>query len=175
MNMNKPGPKFTLGIEEEYLLVDLETRGLVVDPPDSMMKECEKRCGSQVTSELLRSQIEIGTKVCNNVQEAREDLRRLRKIIVDVANEHGFAPIAASTHPFSSWIDQKQTPKDRYEALTLEMQAAARRLLICGMHVHVGIEDDELRIDLMNQMSYFLHTCWRCHVRRRFGKGSIQV
>jgi carboxylate-amine ligase len=109
-----------------------------------------------VTPELLRSQIEIGTKVCNNVQEVREDLRRLRKIIVDVANDHGFAPIAASTHPFSSWVDQKQTPKDRYEALTLEMQAAARRLLICGMHVHVGIDDDELRIDLMNQMSYFL-------------------
>ena len=156
MTMKKPVPKFTLGIEEEYLLVDRETRGLVVDPPESMMKECEKRCGSQVTSELLRSQIEIGTKVCNNVQEAREDLRRLRKIIVDVANDHGFAPIAASTHPFSSWVDQKQTPKDRYEALTLEMQAAARRLLICGMHVHVGIDDDELRIDLMNQMSYFL-------------------
>jgi carboxylate-amine ligase len=120
------------------------------------MKACEEKCGGQVTSELLRSQIEIGTKVCNNVQEAREDLRRLRKIIVDVANDHGFAPIAASTHPFSSWVDQKQTPKDRYEALTLEMQAAARRLLICGMHVHVGIDDDELRIDLMNQMSYFL-------------------
>ena len=154
--MTGPGPPFTLGIEEEYLLVDRETRGLVVDPPDSMMKECEKLCGSQVTSELLRSQIEIGTKVCNNVQEAREDLRRLRKIIVDVANDHGFAPIAASTHPFSSWVDQKQTPKDRYEALTLEMQAAARRLLICGMHVHVGIDDNELRIDLMNQMSYFL-------------------
>jgi carboxylate-amine ligase len=149
-------PKFTLGVEEEYLLVDRETRGLVVDPPDSLMKACEEQCGSQVTSELLRSQIEIGTKVCNNVQEVREELRRLRKIIVDVANDHGFAPIAASTHPFSSWVDQKQTPKDRYEALTLEMQAAARRLLICGMHVHVGIDDDELRIDLMNQMSYFL-------------------
>ena len=154
--MSKPGPKFTLGVEEEYLLVDRETRGLVVDPPDSLMKACEEQCGGQVTSELLRSQIEIGTKVCNNVQEVREDLRRLRKIIVDVANDHGFAPIAASTHPFSSWVDQKQTPKDRYEALTLEMQAAARRLLICGMHVHVGIDDDELRIDLMNQMSYFL-------------------
>ncbi len=154
--MNKPRPKFTLGVEEEYLLVDRETRGLVVDPPDSLMKACEEQCGAQVTSELLRSQIEIGTKVCNNVQEVREDLRRLRKIIVDVANDHGFAPIAASTHPFSSWVDQKQTRKDRYEALTLEMQAAARRLLICGMHVHVGIDDDELRIDLMNQMSYFL-------------------
>ena len=154
--MNTTGPPFTIGIEEEYLLVDMKTRALVVDPPETLMQECEKRCGSQVTSELLRSQIEIGTKVCNNVQEAREDLVRLRKIIVDVANDHGVAPIAASTHPFSSWVDQKQTPKDRYEALTLEMQAAARRLLICGMHVHVGIDDDELRIDLMNQMSYFL-------------------
>jgi len=154
--MSRPGPKFTMGVEEEYLLVDRETRALVADPPESLMKACEERCGSQVTSELLRSQIEIGTKVCNNVQEAREDLRRLRKIIVDVANDHGFAPIAASTHPFSSWVDQKQTSKDRYEALTLEMQGAARRLLICGMHVHVGIDDNELRIDLMNQMSYFL-------------------
>ncbi len=154
--MSKAGPKFTIGVEEEYLLVDRETRALVVDPPDSLMEECEKRCGGQVTPELLRSQIEIGTKVCNNVQEAREDLLRLRKIIVDVANDHGYAPIAASTHPFSSWVDQKQTAKLRYEALTLEMQAAARRLLICGMHVHVGIDDDELRIDLMNQMSYFL-------------------
>ena len=153
--MRASGPKFTMGVEEEYLLVDKESRALIVDPPESLMRECEDRCGGQVTSELLRSQIEIGTKVCNNVQEAREDLARLRKIIVDVANEHGLAPIAASTHPFSSWVDQKQTAKDRYEALTTEMQAAARRLLICGMHVHVGIEENELRIDLMNQMSYF--------------------
>jgi carboxylate-amine ligase len=154
--MSEPKPQFTMGVEEEYLLVDRETRGLIIDPPESLMKECEERCGGQVTSELLRSQIEIGTKVCNNVQEAREDLKRLRKIIVDVADNHGLAPIAASTHPFSSWVDQKQTQKDRYAALTMEMQAAARRLLICGMHVHVGINDDELRIDLMNQMSYFL-------------------
>jgi len=154
--MNNPEPPFTIGVEEEYLLVDRETRALIIDPPESLMKECEERCGGQVTSELLRSQIEIGTKVCNNVQEAREDLIRLRNIIVEVADNHGLAPIASSTHPFSSWVDQKQTRKDRYEALTLEMQAAARRLLICGMHVHVGINHDELRIDLMNQMSYFL-------------------
>jgi len=150
------GPQFTVGIEEEYLLVDKETRGLVADPPESLMAECEERCGAQVTSELLRSQIEIGTKVCANVQEAEEDLRRLRRIIIDVTGNYGFAPIAASTHPFSRWSEQKQTEKDRYNALTIEMQAAARRLLICGMHVHVGINDDELRIDLMNQMSYFL-------------------
>ena len=154
--MKNSGPKFTLGVEEEYLLVDKETRGLVIDPPESLMKECEERLGSQVTSELLRSQIEIGTKVCNNVQEAREDLVRLRSNIKEVANSHGLEVIAASTHPFSRWQDQKHTRKERYDQLTIEMQGAARRLLICGMHVHVGIDDDELRIDLMNQMSYFL-------------------
>jgi carboxylate-amine ligase len=154
--MNSSGPPFTIGIEEEYLLVDKETRSLVVDPPDNLMTECEKRCGAQVTSELLRSQIEIGTKVCENIKEAEVELRRLRRIIIDVAANYGMAPIASSTHPFSRWSEQKQTEKDRYNALTVEMQAAARRLLICGMHVHVGINDDELRIDLMNQMSYFL-------------------
>jgi carboxylate-amine ligase len=86
----------------------------------------------------------------------RADLARMRSGIIEVAGRHGLAPIAASTHPFSHWAEQKQTPKDRYDALTAEMQGAARRLVICGMHVHVGISDEELRIDLMNQMSYFL-------------------
>ncbi len=149
-------PAFTIGVEEEYLLVDQETRALVIDPPATLMTEAEEKCGAQVTSELLRSQIEIGTKVCNNVQQAREELVRLRGNIIEVANNHGLAPIAASTHPFSSWTEQKHTPKVRYDSLTHEMQGAARRMVICGMHVHVGIDNDELRIDLMNQMSYFL-------------------
>jgi carboxylate-amine ligase len=149
-------PTFTLGIEEEYLLVDKETRALVIDPPATLMAEAQEKCGEQVTSELLLSQIEIGTKVCSNIQEAHEDLVRLRSNIIEVANRHGLAPIAASTHPFSSWTEQKHTRKERYDTLTHEMQGAARRLLICGMHVHVGIDDDELRIDLMNQLSYFL-------------------
>jgi carboxylate-amine ligase len=149
-------PAFTIGVEEEYLLVDKETRALVIDPPATLMAEAEEKCGAQVTSELLRSQIEIGTKVCKNVQEVRAELSRLRGNIIEVADRHGLAPIAASTHPFSSWRDQKHTQKERYDELTHEMQGAARRLAICGMHVHVGIEDNELRIDLMNQMSYFL-------------------
>jgi carboxylate-amine ligase len=149
-------PAFTIGVEEEYLLVDKETRALVIDPPATLMAEAEEKCGAQVTSELLRSQIEIGTKVCKNVQEVRQDLARLRGNIIQVAARHGLAPIAASTHPFSSWTEQKHTKKDRYDELTLEMQGAARRLVICGMHIHVGIGDDELRIDLMNQLSYFL-------------------
>lgn len=154
MGVNEP--TFTLGVEEEYLLVDKETGALVVDPPESLMEEAVERLGSQVTPELLRSQIEVGTKVCNNIQEVHEDLVRLRSNIVEVCNNHGMAPIASSTHPFSAWTEQKHTEKDRYDQLTDEMQGAARRLLICGMHVHVGIEDDELRIDLMNQLSYFL-------------------
>ncbi len=149
-------PAFTIGIEEEYLLVDRETRGLVVDPPQTLMEEAQELCGEQVTAELLRSQIEVGTKVCSSVQEAREDLARLRRSIIQVADRHGLAPIAASTHPFSRWTEQKHTPKERYDELTHEMQGAARRLVICGMHVHIGIGDDELRIDLMNQLSYFL-------------------
>lgn len=154
--MSSESPPFTLGVEEEYLLIDKETRALVIEPPKSLIGECEEIVGNQVTSELLRSQIEVGTKVCQTVQEARIDLARLRGVVIEVAARHGLAPIAASTHPFSHWTEQKQTEQERYEALTTEMQAAARRLVICGMHVHVGIDDDSLRIDLMNQMGYFL-------------------
>ncbi len=154
--MRKDEPKFTIGVEEEYLLVDRDTRALAVDPPAELMSECEAALGAQVTNEFLRSQIEIGSKVCDNVQEAREDVARLRRCIIDYAAAYNLAPIAASTHPFARWTEQKHTDKDRYNALATEMQAAAGRLVICGMHVHVGIEDDERRIDLMNQMSYFL-------------------
>ena len=150
-------PSFTLGIEEEYLLVDRDTRDLVSNLPSSMLAECEARCeGQQVSPELLRSQIEVGTRVCADLTEASESLRLLRRAVIDVAASHGLAPIAASTHPFARWTQQKPTERARYASLYQEMQSAARRLLVYGMHVHVGIDDDELRIDLMNQFSYFL-------------------
>lgn len=149
-------PAFSLGVEEEYLLVDLATRDLVSDPPASFLEACDKRSGQQVSPELMRSQIEIGTSVCANVKAAKQEVKQLRRVIAEVADEHGFAPLAVSTHPFARWLSQKQTAKARYMDLTQEMQATARRLLISGMHVHVGIEDKELRIDLMNQLGYFL-------------------
>ena len=149
-------PSFTIGIEEEYLLVDPETRNLADDPPATILEECRKRIGDQVTPEFLRSQIEVGTKVCSSIAEATEELRTLRRCIRDVAENHGLAMIAASTHPIADWDLQKHTEKDRYNILAQSMQAVARRLLICGMHVHVGIEDDDLRVDLMSQVSYFL-------------------
>jgi carboxylate-amine ligase len=149
-------PTFSIGVEEEYLLVDRESRDLCADPPDSIMKQCTEMLHGQVSPEFMRAQIEIGTRVCKNLTEVREDLARLRSTIVEVTGRYGLAPIAASTHPWARWLDQKHTERERYDSLSAEMQAAARRLLICGMHVHVGIEDDELRIDLMNQFAYFL-------------------
>ena len=149
-------PSFTIGIEEEYLLVDPETRNLAEDPPPSILEECRKQVGDQVTPEFLRAQIEVGTRVCNSIAEAKEELLSLRRCIRSVVESHGLAMIAASTHPIADWDVQKHTEKDRYNVLAESMQAVARRLLICGMHVHVGIEDDDLRIDLMGQVSYFL-------------------
>jgi carboxylate-amine ligase len=154
--MSQKEPPFTVGIEEEYLLVRLDTRDVDNDPPPELLKECTERGGGQISPEFLRSQIEVGTRVCRSMSEARADLARLRGIIVDVARRHGLAPVAASTHPFARTTQQKHTDKERYFALAREMQAAARRMMICGMHVHVGIDNDELRIDLLNQLSYFL-------------------
>ncbi len=149
-------PSFTVGIEEEYLLVDRATRDLVSEPPPDMIGKCEERLGSQVASEFLQTQIEVGTRVCATLQDARDDLAYLRSTVAEVANEFGLAPIAASTHPFGRWRDQKPTDKQRYAVLEQDMQVAARRLLICGMHVHVGLDDDELAIDILNQIPYFL-------------------
>ena len=151
-----PRPSFTVGIEEEYMLVDLESRELMKDPPPSMMAECKELLQGQVSPEFLRGQIEVGTHVSGTVGEARRDLAHLRRVVSDVALRHGMAPIAASTHPFARWGELLVTDKTRYQVLLRELETVARRLVISGMHVHVGIDDDDLRIDLMTQFSYFL-------------------
>ena len=150
---------YTLGIEEEYLLVDPETRDLAGDPPAALLQECEaavpKEVGA-VSPEFLKSQIEVGTSVCANMSEARQRLIELRRTVGAVAEVHGYRIIAASTHPSADWHDQVHVDKERYNTLAADLQTVARRLLICGMHVHVGVEDQEHRIDVMNQVSYFL-------------------
>jgi carboxylate-amine ligase len=155
-NMAHHRPAFTIGIEEEYLIVDPETRDLVKDLPPGLMRDCEEIIGGQVSPEFLRSQIEIGTKVAATVSEAREDLVLLRSAVADVTARYGLAPIAASTHPFANWFRQQHTDKERYNALAAALGGVIRRLLICGMHVHVCVEDEDLRIDLMNQVLYFM-------------------
>ena len=120
-------PAFTVGVEEEYLLVDRVSRDLAISPPPSMMLECEALLSGQVSPEFLQAQIEVGTRVCATVGEAREDLRHLRATVAEVAARHGLAPIAAASHPFAKWTDQKHTDKDRYNTLAHDLQALARR------------------------------------------------
>lgn len=147
--------EFTLGIEEEYLLVDRDSLELAT-APDALMEACQSDFEGQVSPEFLQCQIEVGTRVHTTIAGAREDLKRLRACVSKRAAEHNLAPIAVSCHPFANWKDQHHTRKERYDALQHALGGVARRMLICGMHVHVGIEDPVLRADLMPQLSYFL-------------------
>jgi carboxylate-amine ligase len=148
-------PNFTIGIEEEYLLVDRESLALAV-APDELMAACHEEMDGQVSPEFLQCQIEVGTRVCKGVKEARDDLRRLRSCVSRNSARFGLVPIAASCHPFADWKEQHHTPKERYDDLRRDLGGVARRMLICGMHVHVGIPEKDMRIDLVNQLSYFL-------------------
>lgn len=132
-------PDFTIGVEEEYLLVDKDSFDLA-PAPAALMEECQAELQGQVSPEFLDCQIEIGTTVCQTVGDAREDLKRLRSTVARVAAKHNLAPIASSCHPFSDWRRQRHTDKDRYNQLSNTLGGVARRMLICGMHVHVGIE-----------------------------------
>ncbi|MGH8562061.1 MAG: carboxylate-amine ligase, partial [Nevskiales bacterium] len=147
---------FTIGIEEEYLLVDRDTRDVAGNPPEALFEASQARIRGMIQHEFLRAQIEVNTEVCVTIAEAHDNLKALRRIVAEVADDYGLAPVAASTHPFSRWQEQVHTDKERYNVIARDLQTVARRLMICGMHVHVGIGDDELRIDLLNQITYFL-------------------
>jgi len=148
-------PSFTMGIEEEYLLIHRDSLDLA-EAPQALMEDCVAELGSQVSPEFLKCQVEIGTDVCADISEARTDLRRLRTTVAEIAGRYGLAPLAVSCHPTADWKDQHHTDKERYNVLRHDLGGVARRMLISGMHVHVGIEDNDLRIDLMNQFAYFL-------------------
>lgn len=145
----------TIGVEEEYQIIDPGTRELT-----SFIREFLESGAmlyrDQVKPEFLQSQVEVGSKVCRNVKELRSELQRLRNVVFEIADKNGCAILAAGTHPFSEWQDQVITDQDRYQGLYNSMQYVARRLLIFGMHIHIGISDPDLRIDIMNQMRYFM-------------------
>jgi len=149
-------PSFTIGIEEEYKLVDRHSKDLINQVPETMFPECRARLDSQVSPEFLQCQIEVGTRVCRDLGEAKTDLAYLRRTVAEVAAEHGLAIIAASTHPFGRPSQVEHTPKERYDQLADDHQEVVRQLVISGMHIHIGIEDDDLRMDLMGQASYIL-------------------
>lgn len=149
-------PSLTLGIEEEYLIVDRESRDLVRQPAPGFLTACSEMLGAQVSGEYLQCQVEVGTRPHRRVGDAAAELLSLRKGVAECAARFGYAPIAASTHPFAKWRSQTHTRKARYDDLRDNLGQVARRMLICGMHIHVGIEDEDERIDLMGQVSYFL-------------------
>lgn len=149
-------PSLTVGIEEEYLIVDRETRDLVGEPDPEFLERCHELTAHRSTAEFLQCQVEVGTRPHACVTAARDDLAELRRGVADAAAGFGYAPIAASTHPFAAWRRQQPTQKPRYQELAVDLGHAVQRLLICGCHVHVAVEDDDLRIDLMNQAAYFL-------------------
>jgi glutamate---cysteine ligase / carboxylate-amine ligase len=149
-------PSFTLGIEEEYQTVDPETRDLRSHIATEMLAKGKLRLEERVKAEMHQSVIEVGTRVCSNIQVAQEDLFDLRRNMIDLAQEHNLLLIAGATHPFADWRVQEIYPDPRYAQVVEDLQLVARANLIFGLHVHVGIEDREAAIRIMNAMRYFL-------------------
>lgn len=147
--------QFTLGIEEEFQIVDPESRELRSHVTE-FLDEGKMILGEQIKPEMIQSMIEVGTGICKNIQEARADISNLRGVIASLAEKNGLKIVAASTHPISRWQDQKIFEDERYELLVQELQTVARSLLIFGLHVHVGIPDRERQIHIMNASRYFL-------------------
>ncbi|RMH15229.1 MAG: carboxylate-amine ligase [Acidobacteria bacterium] len=148
-------PDLTIGIEEEYQIIDPRSRELSPHNKD-LVEHGQRLLGEQIKPEFMQSQVEVGTRVCGSIAEARQEVGRLRRTVCELAEKEGLTMAAASTHPFSSWSEQLVTAGERYTQLQEDLRDVARRLLIFGMHVHVGIPDPELRIDVMNQARYFM-------------------
>ena len=147
-------PSLTLGIEEEYQIIDPETRELTSYITEILRGD--HLLMGEVKPELHQSMVEIGSRVCRTPSELREELVRLRGIVMDLAAESGLVIAAAGTHPFSSWTTQEITPLERYAGVKQDLQDLAQQLLIFGTHIHVGIEDREFMIDAMNVARYLL-------------------
>jgi carboxylate-amine ligase len=147
--------QFTLGIEEEFQIVDPGTRELRSHVTE-FLDEGKMILGEKIKPEMIQSMIEVGTGICKDIHEARADISRLRGIISYLARKKGLEIVAASTHPISHWQDQKIFDDERYDLLVEEIQMVARSLLIFGLHVHVGVSDLDRRIHIMNAARYFL-------------------
>ncbi len=147
-------PSFSIGIEEEYQIIDPETREL--KSYITQLLEDDRMKLLEIKPELHQSIVEVGTKVCASPAEAREELVRLRRGLIELAGDKGLKIAAAGTHPFSNWRQQEITPMERYAGVRQDMAQLAQRLLIFGTHVHIGIEDEEFMIDAMNVSRYLI-------------------
>ena len=141
--------RFTLGVEEEFQIIDPGTWGLRSHVSE-LIASGAPSLGDQIKRELHQSIVEVGTRICGDVAELRHEMTRVRTELVTSAERIGLAVAAAGTHPFATWSDQAISPGERYEQLVEEMQLLARSLLIFGLHVHVAMPDRQTTIDLMN-------------------------
>lgn len=149
-------PTFTLGIEEEYQTVDPETRDLRSHIHAEIIEKGKLILQERVKAEMHQSVVEVGTSVCANIKDAKDELKKLRRNMIRLSRENGLRLAAAATHPFADWRVQEVYPDDRYKNIVEDMQLVARANLIFGLHVHVGIEDRETAIHMMNHARYFV-------------------
>ncbi len=163
-------PVFTLGIEEEFQTIDPETRELrshmskLVEGGKIVLQE-------RVKAEMHQAVVEVGTNICHNIQEARQEVTYLRREIIELAEKQNLKVAAAGTHPFSDWASQLITPNERYDRLIEEMRDVARSNLIFGLHVHVGIETRNQGIHIMNAVRYFLPHIYALSTSSPFWRG----
>jgi len=149
-------PTFTIGIEEEYQTIDPVTRDLRSHIHSEIIAKGKLRMEERIKAEMHQSVVEVGTGVCKNIKDAKAEVRQLRTEMVKLAHENGLLLAAGATHPFADWRAQEIYPDERYHQVVEDMQLVARANLIFGLHVHVGMEDRETTIHLMNSMRYFL-------------------
>jgi glutamate---cysteine ligase / carboxylate-amine ligase len=158
--MSVPMPPLTIGVEEEYQIIDPVTRNLHSYISEFLSQDRTRPTSLDLKPELMQSQVEVGTRVCRNIKEIRQEVVRLRRAVCEMGDENGLKIAAASTHPFARWEEQAITEGTRYKELLDDMQGVARRLLIFGMHVHVGfgpdLESKNLMMEIMNQARYFI-------------------
>jgi carboxylate-amine ligase len=147
---------YSIGIEEEYFLVDAETKSVTAERPQAFFSTAKAKLGPQIKGELLQSQIEVATAPHHDMATARTELRNLRTSIAAVAADHGLAILAAGTHPTAVWDCAIQSPAERYDTVMDDLQMLGQRNMLCGLHVHVELPDDTDRVDVMCRMLPYL-------------------
>ena len=163
---------FTIGVEEEYMVIDPSTRELK-SHEQKIVQEGEKVLKEKVKAEMHQAVVEVGTDICKDIEEAYQDVSSLRKTISDIAGSLGFAMAAAGTHPFSHWESQLITDHARYNEIVNELQEAARSNLIFGLHVHVGMESREMANHIANSTRYFLPHIFALSTNSPFWEGRL--
>src|SRR5215467_1900597 len=148
-------PTFTIGIEEEYQTIDPQTRDLRSHIQAELLEKGKMVLQERVKAEMHASVVEVGTSVCKTIKEAKKEVKDLRRHIIRLAHENGLKVASVATHPFSDWRTQDIHPDERYKNIVEDMQLVARANLIFGLHVHIGIEDRETAIHMMNHARYF--------------------